>query len=148
MPNTFTSFGGVSKTAILATEEYKITLELTALVALKKGRPVKLDPTTGKADLWVTADGISKLIGYAYGDCAIGELITIWTRGFMMIYAISPGAQSCGPATNSSYDSSTSIGGAVGYDVYTLSSTVTAINGWILDVATGANQLVRVLLID
>lgn len=150
MANTgsFTMLGSVSKTTFLTTEEYKITIELTCLVALKKGQPVKLDPTTGKADLWVTADGITKLIGYSYGDFAIGELTTIWSRGYAMIWAISPGAQNAGPATNSSYDSSTDIGGTTGYSVYTLSSTVAAINGWVLDVATGANQLIRVLLMD
>lgn len=141
------SLGSVSKTTFLATEEYKITVEMTALVALKKGQPVKIDPTTGKADLWVTADGITKLVGYAYGDVAIGELTTIWSRGYAMIFGVTPGAQSAGPATNSAYNTSTDLGGTTGYNEYTLSSTVAAINGWILDVATGV-QLVRVLLMD
>lgn len=144
----FTVLGGTSKTTILATEEEKISVELTALVAIKKGQPVKLDPTTGKGDLWVSADGRNKLIGYSIKDVAIGGLFTIWSRGYAMIYALAPGAQSAGPATNSGYDSATSILGAVGYNIYTLSSTDTAINGWVLDVATSATQLIRVLLMD
>lgn len=145
---TFTSLGGKSKTTFLATEEEKISIEFVAKVALKKGQPVKLDAATGQVDLWATADGRNKLIGYVISDVAATGVVTVWTRGFALIYALAPGAQNAGPATCSGYDSSTSIGGATGYSIYTLSSTDTAINAWVLDVAAGATELIRVLLMD
>lgn len=145
---SLTTLGGASKTTFLASEEYKITVELEANEAIKKGQPIKLT-ADGKAAVWAKADGKDLLIGYAYGDCAVGELTTIWSRGFAMIYAVSKAAQNAGPATYDSYNAATDVGGTKGYNVYSLSVIGTdEVNGWSLDVATAANQLIRVLLMD
>ena len=145
---SLTVLGKKSKTTFLASEEYKITVELVASAAIKKGQPIKLD-ANGKAAIWAKADTIDLLIGYAYGDCASGELTTIWSRGYVIIYAISKGAQNAGVVCYDSYDASTDIGGSTGYNVYAAATVGTdPVVGWSLDKTTAANQLIRVLLMD
>lgn len=144
---SLTTFGNPSKTTFLATEEYKITVEATAKAVIRQGQPLKIDPTTGGVVIWLKTDPLSSLVGYAYGNAAIGELVTFWSRGYAMIYAISKAAQNAGPVSYDSYDDTTAVGGTMGYNVYAAAG-VDAINGWALDKATAANQLIRVLLMD
>lgn len=142
-----TVLGNVSKTVFLATEEDKITVELTANEAIKKGQPIKLT-IDGKAAIWAAADGLIALIGYAYGDCAIGALTTIWSRGYAMIYALSGALQDAGPVVYSGYNTTTLISGNAGYSNYSANAVATASNGWALDNAGAAGVLIRVLLRD
>lgn len=141
----FTTLGDKTKTTFLTTEAHKTTVEFEAGVAVKKGQPVML-MANGKVQPW---DGVSfaALIGYAYGDAAIGINTTVWTRGYAMIFAISSAAMAAGPATYDSFNAATNIGGLTGYSVYKPVGVGIA-NGWVLDQTTAANQLVRVLLAD
>ena len=141
-----TLLGSKSKTTFLAPEEDKVTVELTANEAIKKGQPIKLT-ADGKAAVWAKADTEAALIGYAFGDAAAGELTTIWSRGYAVIFGISKAAQNAGPAVYDSYDSATDISGASGYSVYDTAAPA-AVNGWVLDQSTGANELIRILLKD
>ena len=142
-----TSLGNTTKTVFLSTENHKQTIEATAAVAIKKGQPVKLD-ANGKVSLWTKANLRHTLIGYAYHDCAADELVTIWTRGYAVVYGISTAALSAGPVAYQGYDNATSLGGAVGYSQYANSATAEENNAWALDSAAGANGLVRILLMD
>lgn len=142
-----TTLGAKSKTVFLFTEAHKLTLELEAEVAIKKGQPIKLH-ADGTADIWVPTDGRYKLIGYAYGDAAIGELTTIWSRGYAIIYAISDADQDAGPVKYKSYDDSTDIGGTTGYSKYEAAATDSVCNGWSLNNTAAANELIQVVLMD
>jgi hypothetical protein len=149
IPSTVaTTLGQKSKTVFLATEADKITFEATnGATALKKGMPVKLD-TNGTLLPWVSSDGRKALVGYAYGDCAAGELMTVWSRGYAIIYGISDDAQNAGPVTYNGYDDSTDVGGTTGYSNYKNESDYSKINGWALDNADDSGELIRVLLMD
>lgn len=142
----FTTLGGKTKTTFLTTEAHKTTVEFEAGVAVKKGQPVML-MANGKVQPW---DGASRhtLIGYAYGDAAIGINTTVWTRGYAMIFGISLAAMVAGPATYDSFNAATEIGGVTGYNVYKVAVGDATANAWVLDQTTAANQLVRVLLMD
>lgn len=142
---TLTSLGGTSKTVFLATEEYKISFQATASVALSSGQPVKLT-TNGQLAVWTSADGRSACIGVVYGDHASGELATVLSRGCMIIYGIAAAIQNAGLVTVSAYDSTTLVGGAKGYNVFAITVTDTQIIGWALDAAAAANALIRVLI--
>jgi hypothetical protein len=145
---SLTTLGGASKTVFLTTEAHKTTIEATASAAIKKGQPIKLT-ATGQAAIWAVADGIDALIGYAYADCASGELTTIWSRGYAIIYGISNASQNAGPVKYTSYDTADAVGGLTGYSKYSAATVGTdAVNGWALDNATAANQLIRILLQD
>jgi hypothetical protein len=147
MSGSLTSLGKTSKTVFLATEEEKITHELVASAAIKAGQPIKLT-ATGTAAVWVNTDGVKALVGYAVTDAASGEYVTIWTRGFAIIYALSNAAQNAGPVEYTSYDTTTEIGDNTGYSKYAASSDATKINGWALDDAADAGELIRVLMMD
>lgn len=142
-----TILGQPSKTVILAAEEDKITVQLIAAAAIKKGQPIKLD-ATGKAIIWLKTDTMDSLIGYAFGDANIGDYTTIWSRGFMMIYAIAKAAaQVAGPVYYDSYDTTTVVNSNTGYNAY--STAVIGTNpvcGWQLDPTVNAGDLTRILL--
>lgn len=143
----FTTAGSNTKTSFLHTEAHKTTQEFTASVAIKRGQLVKLDDL-GTVSIWAAADGRFKCIGVAYNDAAIGEFITIWTRGYAIIWALSNAAVVCGPVTVSSYDAVTVVGGVSGYPKYAVAAADADTVGWALDDASGANELIRVLLTD
>lgn len=147
MPNgTLTSLGSNSKTTFLATEEDKITIEFTTAAVVKKGQPVKLTPA-GLVTPWATTDGVASLIGYVYADAASGDLVTVWSKGFIILYGLSNAIQNAGPVAYTSYDSTTDIG-SIGYSKYAAATDPLTINGWSLDAATAAGQLIRVLLMN
>lgn len=150
---TLTSLGGKSKTTYLESEAGKLTVELTVgATAVKKGQPVKLNATEGIIP-WVNTDGRFLLLGYAQKDAAVGEVVTVFLRGFACIWALSTGVQASGPVKYASYDSSTDItgpggSGGIGYSVYDVAATDAVCNGWSLDTSTAANELIRVILMD
>lgn len=137
-----TALGNQTRTLILQEEAHKLTVEFECAVAVKKGMPVKLT-TDGQITPWAKTDLQHLCIGYAYGDAAIGELCTIWTRGYMLINALSQAALSCGPAT---YESTVASGTNTGYTKWDDGADATNIGGWILDDADGADQPIRVLI--
>lgn len=145
------TLGSKTKNIVLNSEEDKLSLEFAVAAAntVKIGQPVKLN-AAGEVLPWAKADGVHTLIGFAISDAAAAELVTIRTKGFMVVFAISLGALNCVPVTYNSFDSATDIGGTTGYMVVeglgTGGSDTTQHMGWCLDVAAGANGLVRVLL--
>lgn len=142
----FTTLGGKTKTTFLTTEAHKTTVEFEAGVAVKKGQPVML-MANGKVQPW---DGVSThtIIGYSYSDAAVGVNTTVWSRGYAMIFGISLAAMPAGPATYDSYNAATDIGGLTGFNVYKAATAAATANAWVLDQTTGANQMVRILLMD
>lgn len=137
-----TALGNQTRTLILQEEAHKLTVELECAGAVKKGMPVKLT-ATGTITPWAKTDLQHLCIGYAYGDAAIGELCTIWTRGYMLVNALSHAAASAGPGA---YESTVTSGANTGYTKWSGAADATTIGGWILDQATGADQPIRVLL--
>lgn len=137
--------GSPSKTTILAIENDKLALEFEASADVKKGQPVTLD-TNGKVKPWATADTRTKCLGVAHKNAATGELVTIVTRGFVLINAYAAGALNAVPVTYASYDSTTDVGGTTGYSVYAASATDADLIGWNLTKVTGAG-LIQVLLL-
>lgn len=169
MSDTLYSLGKTSKTTFLLVQDHKLAIEFEVNTGqtLYPGQPVKLTDT-GKITLWAPADTIIRLIGYVYGAAksenstpsfAAGELVTVLTRGYAMIYALS-GAddQVAGPVAYSTYDTSTipdegtgssehEMAGNSGYSVYVTNTTATQANGWALD-AGDEDAIIQVLLAD
>lgn len=141
------TLGNNSKTVFLATEQNKITFEATASAAIKKGQPVKLT-STGQLAVWAPTDLRHLLIGYAYNDAASGELVTVWSRGYAIIYGLAAATQAAGPVAYTSYDNATTVGGVVGYSKYAVNATAEQNNAWALENAGGANELIQILLMD
>lgn len=141
----FTMLGDNSRTTFLALEPEKISVEFEAAAAVKRGQPVKLD-TTGKVTPWAKADTEAQLLGIAYTDASTGQLVTVWTRGYVLMYGISNATQNAGLCTFESYDSATDVNGTKGYSKFSVSPTAGQEMGWALDAATAANQLIRVLV--
>ena len=145
------SLGKNTKTIIYASEGDKLSVEFTVAASntVKIGQPVKLN-AAGEVLPWATADGDALIIGFAMTDQAAGELVTVWTRGYMLIFAITAGAVNAGPVTYSTYDTSTDINGTTGYPVVATSTPSSGVApgmiGWALDLADGANDMLRILL--
>jgi len=147
---SLTSLGKASKTTYLAVNPHKIYVEFEAAAIIKNGQPVKLD-ATGKVTPWAKTEALALLLGYAYTQqvesCAIGETVTVITRGNVLMFGMVAGDITAGPATWASYDAATADADAnVGYNKYELAAANTA-TGWILDDPTGAGDVVRVLLV-
>jgi hypothetical protein len=139
--------GGTSKTTFLAIEPNKISQEFTADAALKVGQPVKLN-TDGEVIPWAKADGLYQLIGYCYSQAAQGDLVTVFTRGWMVQYAMSNAALPGGPATWEAYDAATAIEGNTGYNKYGPAAGVADACAWNLTPAGAAGVLIRILCMD
>lgn len=147
---TFTSLGNPSKTTILQYEEEKLSVEFTASGAIRKGVPVKLT-NAGKVVEWAKTDLQHLCLGIALSTQADGELITIATRGYAMVWGISAGAANCGPATYNGYDSSninTNDSYNTGFSIYGVATDVTDAIAWIIDSAAAAYALMRVVIKD
>lgn len=153
MAGTLTSLGNASKTTYLMVEPKKIALEFTTGGALKKGQPVKLS-TTGTIVAWAQADLQHLLIGYCMADAASGDLTTIYTRGFGVIYALcNAGTQNAGIGTYKGYDTTHNTGNntdqpatVLGYSLWGAATDVTDTVGWMLDAGVAQYDLIRVLL--
>jgi hypothetical protein len=148
--STLYSLGKNTKNLIFKSEGNKLSEEFTVgATAVKQGMPVKLD-NSGNVIPWVNTDGEPLLIGIAMTDQAVGELVTVWTRGYMVIKCIVAGAVNCGPATYSSYDASTDISGTTGYNVVAAATVSSGAStnqfGWLLDAGVNSGDVVRVLI--
>jgi predicted RecA/RadA family phage recombinase len=141
------SLGSNTKNTFLAVENGKIALEFEAAADVKKGQPVKLT-AAGKVTPWASADTKTFLLGVAHKDAATGELVTVVTRGYALINALSAAAINPGPVTYSSYDSSTSVNGTTGYSKYNATATDAERMAFNLTVAAGADALIQVLIMD
>lgn len=156
------SLGNPTRNTFLAIEPNKLSQEFTVGgTALKRGQPVKLS-TTGTVVPWAAADGIGNLIGYCYSDAAIASLVTIFTRGFMLIYALSTDILFAGrvkyvgySTTTTASDGPSELIGTAGYNTYGPIATIIdsgapstddQANGWALDPANGPGDIIRVLL--
>jgi hypothetical protein len=146
---TLYSLGNSTKNIIYKSEGNKLSEEFTVNTAVKQGQPVKLN-NAGEVLPWATADGDALLIGVAMTDQAAGELVTVWTRGYMTLKCIVGGALNCGPVTYSSYDTSTDVGGTTGYNVVAAATVASGVAagqfGWALDAGVNAGDMVRVLV--
>lgn len=149
-----TTLGNKTKTTILALESDRISLEFTAAAAIKPGQPVKLT-AAGKVTPWAKADKLVNLIGYAYGTAtADGDLITVFTRGFLVIYALSNGVDDAGASVYTSYDTTTDLGENMpkGFSKYAPiagdGSEDAKANAFTLDQAAAAGTMVRVLMMN
>lgn len=145
------SLGNNTKTTVLSLEADKMNLEFVAAASVKVGQPVKLT-AAGKITPWAVSDGRKALVGYCYSDGAANDLVTVFTRGYMLIWALSNSTDAAGPACYRSYDTTNANNGNTGWNKYGAAagdgSEDNSVNGWILDQAGAANTLVRVLLID
>jgi hypothetical protein len=118
------SLGNPSKSTILIVEIEKLALEFVTDSVLKKAQPVKLVAGTGNITAWVPTDGMQTLLGYCYSDAAIGDNVTVFTRGYMLIFGLSGAAINAGNAKWSAYDAATAAPagsdytGAIGYHKY------------------------------
>lgn len=146
---TLTSLGNPTKSTVLAEEEFKIRVEFLTAADVKKGQLVKLT-NAGLVTPWAKTDLQHTCIGYCDGDISSGGLVTVVTRGYALIYALSAAAANAGMATYNSYDTADAdtTFGAKGYNVWGVATDVTDCVGWILDQASAANQLMRVLVKD
>lgn len=145
---TFNTIGGQSKTTFLNTESHKLSLEFTANAAVKSGQPVKLT-NDGKVTPWAKTDDIKLCIGYAYQSADADENVTVMTRGYIVLMAVSSGSNlNAGPVAYAGYDNSTDLGGGrIGYSQYGAVGADSQ-NGWALDAAASAGTLIRVLLMN
>ncbi len=142
-----TTFGTPSKTVVLASEEEKIAIEFTTAAAVKEGQFIKID-ATGKAAIWLKADGRSSCIGYALFDAPSGGLVTVQTRGYAILYGIAAAIQAAGLATTTGYDTTNSTNGTQGYNLIAISATDSELIGWALDASVAQYDLIRFLLRD
>lgn len=145
---TLTSFGTSTKSVVLAEEEDKIRIEFTTAAIVKKGQPVKLT-ATGTITPWAKTDLQHLCVGYCDADAASGALVTVVCRGYAIIFGISAAAVVCGPGTYNGYDSTnadTNQYSAIGYSIYGAATDVTDAIAWVIDPASAANQLMRVLI--
>lgn len=143
------SLGKVSKTTFLIIQHAKVSIEFVAAAALKEGQPVKLN-AVGDVVAWAKADGRFKLIGYCATDAANGDMVTVLTRGYIEMFALSNAACDAGPATWEAYDAATAgpNGEAAGYNKFGPGAADADSCAWNLVQAAGADELIRVLLME
>lgn len=108
---------------------------------IKKGQPVKLT-TDGKVVPLASGDDAYLCIGVALQDRAGGELVTVVTRGYLILFATSAAAHNAGPAVFTGYDTSNNRP-----EVDDGGSATTTM-GWLIDDAAGAGEKVRILVKD
>lgn len=140
------SLGAQSKTTFLNTCDDDLNLEFTAAADVKAGQAVKLD-ADGKIRPWVKTDALNKNIGVCVTSAATGDTVTVYTRGFAVIWALSLGSTlDAGPVVQGTYDSSTDAGGGrIGYNAYEAPGA-NAANAWNLTPAAAAGTLINVLI--
>jgi hypothetical protein len=145
--NYLQSLGSNTKTVFLAIESHKLSLEFTATAVIKKGQGVKL-AVDGSIVPWLKTDIRDLCIGYAYSDGAINDLVTVFVRGFILMYGISTAANNAGVVCAQTYDAATVVNGLTGYVPYAPAGGGEFNNAWSLDQTAAAGVLIRVLLMD
>jgi len=151
-----TTLGTPAKTIFLFHEMPKLAVEFVADVAIKEGQPVELTDD-GTVTPWTNSHGLAVLIGYALFNAAAGERVTIKSRGYCLINALSSAACIPGPGVyqgmatgdNDMYSkyANPSLTGPSSPWIGT-GDTNETVNSWILDEATGADEAIRVMLMD
>lgn len=146
----FTTLGKGTKTTFLENEPEKISIEFEVATGqtVYPGMPVKLT-TAGKITPWAAADGKAKIVGYCYQGGTQTQLVTVFTVGFILIYALSNAdTQDAGLAVYKGYDSATTlINDNYGYNKYGAASVdLSDEHAYALDAAATALTLIRVLL--
>lgn len=146
----FTTLGANTKTVFLHTENHKTTVQFPAGSAtMYAGQPVKLDAATGNILPMGAADLEHLCIGFVYNPPkAVGDLVTVWTRGYAIILVMNDAAIQAGPVKFKAYDTTTAIAGNTGFNVFVAATDGTDTIGWCLDVQSTANNTVRVLMKD
>lgn len=155
MSGTLTSLGNYSKTTFLAEEPRKISLEFTCAADVKKGQPVKLT-ATGQVTPWAIADLQHLCIGVCLSSQLSGELVTVITRGYVVIFALANAAsQVAGISTYKGYDTTHNTSNntdmpnpTFGYSLWGAPTDVTDMIGWALDAGTAQYDMIRVLIKD
>lgn len=143
-----TAFGDKSKTIFLNdAESHKLHLAFEADAAIKKGQPVKLT-ATGLIVPLAEDDSNTKAIGVSIQNGADGDQVTVAMRGYTTVYAMSDAALTPGPVAYAGPNGTD--GDYMNYKTAVVSADAAlvfpAMTGWSLDVADGANDLIRVVL--
>jgi len=153
MPYTF---GIESKSTFLnGPESHKLHLEFEATANINVGQPCKMHADGGKVSPCVADDPEQLMVGVSIhpGKSAYGDKVVLATRGFTVIMAQSAAAVTPGPVQYKGFDGTTK------YNIVgTLAAVATPAEaaalpsslhfGWALDKATGAGQIIRVLVKD
>lgn len=139
-----TAFGGPTKSIFLnEAESHKLHLAFTVAngQTVKKGQPVKLNADGLILPCATDGSEAKAMIGYSIQNAAAGEECTIAVKGYAVIYAMSAASQNAGMV---SYNG---VNGTDGNYTNYATSVAANMNGWSMDKATAANQLIRVILI-
>jgi len=151
MPYTF---GNQSKSTFLnGPESHKLHLEFEASAGINVGQPCKMHADGGKVVPCVADDNEILMVGVSIhpGFSAYGDKIVLATRGFTVVMCQSADAVTPGPVQYKGFDTTTK---------YNLVGTLAAVTtpaenaalplskhfGWVLDKATAAGQIIRVLV--
>jgi len=139
-----TAMGGQTKTIFLnEAESHKLHLAFTVAAGqtVKRGQPVILN-ADGDILPPGTLDGTlnPQIIGYSVHNAAAGEEATIAMRGYCVVFAVAAAAQNAGLV---SYNG---LGTDTDYTKYAAEATAAESNGWSLDKATAAQEMIRVVL--
>lgn len=132
MPSTL---GDVTRVVFFEEPEPgKIHVEFEALAAVRKGQQVKIDPTSEKVTPIVADEPAVNVIGVAVMSAAIGERVTIATRGYCVVIAQAGAAINAGPVKAGAYDA--------GNDrpTFAADATQALVLGWNLDFLGAAGE--------
>lgn len=140
-----TSFGEKTKTVYLnGIEAHKLHLEFNVGTGstVKKGQPVVLNSDGTVRPIAGTAGAdAAAIIGYSVHDGAAGELITVGMRAFAVVYA------EAGAALNAGMVMAIATAPTDPMYVRYTQGAATTMNGWALDDAAAAGELIRVAVI-
>lgn len=95
MPAQITS---TTKDAVHKSESHKLhdAYTVKAAVTVTKGQLVKLDSATGHIEPAAAGEANINVIGVAVMDGVAGDVVTVMTKGFAIIWAEAEGAVVCG----------------------------------------------------
>lgn len=162
MPSTL---GSETKTIIVAgVEAHKLHQEFTAAGTIKKGQPVKIDPTTGSVVAMASGNNENLCIGISIHNATSGQKVTVAVRGYVVTLGeATASSQNAGPVKCGTYDSTNSLqrftaapAAIVGYVAAASAGSPTvaltlpdpAMIGWQLMPSTDADEEIRVLIKD
>ena len=149
-----TKFGQKTKSVFLNNPEaHKLNLAFEvatgaegAVLTVKRGQPVKLNNDGLIVPAATDGTDSKRIIGYCVMNGKSGDEVTVAVKGYATIFAMSSAAVTAGPVQytgiNSTDDTYTNYANAA-----SASNAFPTMNGWSLDPADGANELIRVVLI-
>ena len=107
---------------------------------VRPGMPVEINPATGKI-IPLANDGNLEYIGVSLHTSKGGELVTVALRGYAVIFAQASEVLSPGPVNWDSYDETKQE------NKYNQTSVTTiTFQGWALDAAAAAGDIIRVVV--